>query len=43
LKKINVLISYKLKKENFIEAVKNAYPGLPAENNLEEIANALYR
>jgi hypothetical protein len=32
-----------LKKENFIAAVKNAYPELPAENNLEEIANALYK
>jgi hypothetical protein len=43
LKKINELLSKEANKESFIAAVKNAYPGLPAEDNLTGIANALYK
>ena len=29
--------------EAFVEALKKAYPGLPGEAGLEDLANALYK
>lgn len=29
--------------EAFVEAMKKAYPGLPGEAGLEDLANALYK
>lgn len=43
LKKMKQLLSANNTQEGFIAAMKQAYPGLPGEANLQELAKALYK
>lgn len=43
LKKMKELLAANQTPQAFVEAMKQAYPGLPGEAGLEELAKALYR